>query len=120
LRPSSSLRYGRIVFAWIADRNGYNKLRPAIVLVPDEEITTNRELILVAITTTFTVPPPEFCVPLPWHPRGHPVTRLTRRSAAVCDWLSVMLPDQIVGFGGDVPSKTMHLIQAKVRESGQG
>jgi mRNA-degrading endonuclease toxin of MazEF toxin-antitoxin module len=119
LRPSSPLRYGRIVFAWIADRNGFRKLRPAVVVVSDQELANDGELILVAITTTFTEPPPEFCVPLPWHPRGHPTTKLTKRSAAVCNWLSIIMPDEIVGFGGDVPAKTMQLIQARVRISGE-
>jgi mRNA-degrading endonuclease toxin of MazEF toxin-antitoxin module len=110
----AAIRYGRIVFAWISDRRGYAKLRPAIVVVPDNQITTDDELIVVAITTTFTDPPPEFCVTLPWHPRGHPVTRLNKRSAAVCDWLAVIMPDEIVGFGGDVPARTMQLIQSKL------
>jgi len=117
VRSSSPLRYGRIVFAWIEDRNGFTKLRPAVVVVKDEDITNDRELILVAVTTTFADPPPEFCIPLPWHPRGHPVTRLTKRSAAVCNWLSVTRPERIVGFGGYVPAKTMQLIQAKLRAS---
>jgi mRNA-degrading endonuclease toxin of MazEF toxin-antitoxin module len=93
------------------------KLRPAVVLTPNEEVASVDEFAVVAVTTTFTDPPPEFCAPLPWHPRGHPITRLTKRSAAVCNWVAPLKKDQIVGFGGDVPAKTMQIIEAKVPEN---
>jgi mRNA-degrading endonuclease toxin of MazEF toxin-antitoxin module len=114
VRPS--IRYGRIVFAWIRDRNGHGKLRPAIILTPDDEIPAAEELAVMAITTTFANPPPPFCVPLPWHPRRHPVTHLHQRSAAVVNWLAALTADDVVGFGGDVPPKTMRLIEAKLDE----
>jgi mRNA-degrading endonuclease toxin of MazEF toxin-antitoxin module len=114
LAPISSLRYGRIVYAWIPDRHGYKKLRPAVVLTSNEEIPAVEEFAVVAVTTTFTDPPPQFCAPLPWHPRGHPVTKLTKRSAAVCNWVAALKEDEIVGFGGDVPAKTMRLIEDRM------
>jgi mRNA-degrading endonuclease toxin of MazEF toxin-antitoxin module len=114
LASTSSVRYGRIVYAWIPDRHGFRKLRPAVVVLNDDEIASGGELIVAAITTTFTDPPPEFCVPLPWHPRGHPVTKLTKRSAAVCNWVAAIDMDLIVGFGGDVPAKVMQLIENKL------
>ncbi|MEA2709002.1 MAG: mRNA interferase MazF [Phycisphaerales bacterium] len=99
-RPS--IRYGRIVFAWIEDRNGYGKLRPAAILTSDEEIPDAEKLVVAAITTTFADPPPPFCVPIPWHPRGHPVTHLNQRSAVVTNWLAMLATDNVVGFAGDV------------------
>ena len=111
-RPS--IRYGRIVFAWLEDRNGHGKLRPAVILTPDEEIADVESLAVAAITTTFGDPPPDFCVAIPWHPRGHPVTHLHQRSAVVTNWLRALTADDMVGFGGDVPAKTMRLIQAKI------
>ena len=110
----SSLRSGRIVFAWIEDRNGFGKLRPAVVITSDQELPTVERLVVMAITTTFPDPPPHFCVPLPWHPRGHPVTRLNRRSAAVVNWLATIGVDDVVGYGGDVPAKIMHVIDEKL------
>ncbi len=68
--------------------------------------------------TTFTDPPPEFCVPLPWHPQGHPVTRLHQRSAAVVNWLASILSIDVVGYGGDVPKKTMRIILEKLNQLG--
>lgn len=111
-RPS--IRHGRIIFAWIKDRNGYKKLRPALILTPDDEISPDAAIAVMAITTTFADPPPEFCVPVPWHPRGHPVTQLNQRSAAVVNWLADVGAADIIGYGGDVPAKTMRLIQAKL------
>ena len=85
-------------------------------MITDDEIATGGELVVVAVTTTFTDPPPDYCVPLPWHPRGHPVTKLSRRSAAVCNWVVAINPDEIGGFAGDVPAKTMRLIEDKLPE----
>jgi hypothetical protein len=114
--PSSrpSIRRGRIVFAWIKDRNGFAKLRPAIVLTDDEDLADADALTVVAVTTTFADPPPDSCIPLPWHPREHPVTRLNRRSAAVVNWLASLHPSDVVGFGGDVPARIMRAIQRKL------
>jgi hypothetical protein len=112
----SAIRHGRIVYAWIKDRTGHGKLRPALVLAEDDQISPHDELTVIAITTTFADPPPLFCVALPWHPRGHPVTRLHQRSAAVVNWLSLIHFSDVVGYGGDVPSKTMRLIEQKLDE----
>src|SRR5437870_4372201 len=96
------------------DRNRHAKLRPAIIITEDSEISPDADLVVMAITTTFTDPPPEFCVPLPWYPRGHPVTRLQQRSAAVVNWLSSIRASDVVGYGGEVPAKTMRVIRAKL------
>jgi hypothetical protein len=69
---------------------------------------------VVAVTMTFANPPPSDCVPIPWHPRGHPVTQLRQRSAAVVSWLASIESSDIVGFGGNVPEKTMRQIQTKL------
>jgi hypothetical protein len=110
------VRHGRIIYAWIADRNGFTKLRPAIVLTPEDEIAEAEQLSVMAITTTFPNPPPPFCVPLPWHPRAHPTTRLHKRSAAVVNWLASIWTDDIIGFGGDVPAKTLHIIHERLNQ----
>jgi mRNA-degrading endonuclease toxin of MazEF toxin-antitoxin module len=112
----SPLRYGRIIYAWISDRNGNAKLRPALVLTPDREIESDVEIVVVAITTTFTAPAPSFCVELPWHPAGRVGTKLTRRSAAVVNWLATISGDDVVGYGGDVPASVMNIIQQRQRD----
>ena len=109
------IRYGRLIYTWINDRNGYGKLRPAVIITPDDEIAEATPLVVMAVTTTFPDPPPAACVALPWHPNTHPVTRLRQRSAAVVDWLARIEPGDITGFGGDGPRKTMYQIEAKLR-----
>jgi hypothetical protein len=109
-----SIRCGRIIYTWIEDRNGFGKLRPAIVMTEDIEIDNDTELVVMAITTTYADPTPAVCVPLPWHSRGHPITRLHKRSAAVVTWLASIFPRDVVGYGGDVPVSTMRLIRAKL------
>jgi len=84
----------------------------------DDDISAEADLTVIALTTTFTNPPPDFCLPVAWHPRGHPVTRLQQRTAAVVNWLSRIRPTDIVGFGGEVPSKTLQKILAKLEEIG--
>ena len=112
----SDLRYGRIVYAWIADRNGYKKLRPAIVLTDTSGTDEVVDIVVIAISTTFPEPPPDNCVLLPWHPAGRSRTELRKRSAAVVDWLAILRDDDIVALGGLVPEKTMRRIQEKLAE----
>jgi mRNA-degrading endonuclease toxin of MazEF toxin-antitoxin module len=114
-----ALRYGRIIYAWIADHNGHAKLRPALILTPTGQISEHGPIIVAAITTTFPDPPPANCVQLPWHPGGRAVTRLRQRSAAVVNWLSSIESGQVVGFGGDVPTRVMNAIQQKLHAADQ-
>jgi hypothetical protein len=86
------------------------------ILTPDSEITPDESISVAAITTTFADPPPAFCVPLPWHPAGGVGTALKRRSAAVCNWVAAIHPADVVGYGGDVPTRVMDVIQRKIAE----
>ena len=106
-QQQARLRRGRILFAAVRDRNGYTKQRPCLVLTPTDKIGPDEPLVVMAITTTFKVPPPEDCVELPWHPRGHPVTRLHKRSAAVIGWYDEIAVADVLGYAGDVPPKIM-------------
>jgi hypothetical protein len=110
------LRYGRIVYTWLTDHNGYSKLRPALVLSLSAEITEHSQLVVAAITTTFADPAPQFCVPLPWHPSGNCGTALRQRSAVVLNWLATIQFQDVVGFGGDVPARVMNIVQARLAE----
>jgi hypothetical protein len=56
-RERPPLRYGRIVFAWIADQRGFSS--PALVLTPDDLIDDSASIVVAAITTTFPEPPPK-------------------------------------------------------------
>ena len=112
----SALRYGRIIYTWMADHHGHGKLRPAVVLTPDHQIAADQKIVVAAITTTFTDPPPHYCVKLPWHPNGTTSTKLRSRSAAVANWLAVISDSDVVGYGGDVPKKHLAQIQRLIDE----
>jgi hypothetical protein len=72
----------------------------------------------MAITTTFSDPAPDHCIELPWHPRSHPETHLTRRSAAVLGWYDQIEADDVLGFGADVPARIMIQLLKRVDEAG--
>jgi hypothetical protein len=110
MRARPELRQGRIVVAWISDRKGWQKLRPAVILTEDDSIQRDPEFVVAAVTTTFADPPPPNVIPLPWHPRGHPVTGLTRRSGVVTDWLVVLRDEDVISLGGDVPARVLRKI----------
>jgi mRNA-degrading endonuclease toxin of MazEF toxin-antitoxin module len=112
----AAIRYGRIVYAWVSDRNGYAKLRPALILTPDVSLDSASPIVAAAITTTFPEPPDRHCVKLPWHPSGRVSTGLRQRSAVVTNWLATISPGDVVGYGGDVPRRIMDDIQRKLTE----
>jgi hypothetical protein len=120
LRPETpSLRRGRIVLAAVEDRNGFRKERPCVILTPTHDIREGGALVVLAITTTFPSPAPPDCVELPWHPQGHPVTRLRRRSAAVIGWYDEISASDVLGYAGDVPARIMLDILARVEAQGE-
>jgi mRNA-degrading endonuclease toxin of MazEF toxin-antitoxin module len=104
---------GRIVWSEIADANGIRKLRPAVIATPTNRITPGGTLDVVAITSRLSQPLPDDHVLLPWHPQGHPRTRLNRRCAAVCTWVARIRDTDIQDLGGLVPASLMLSILAK-------
>ena len=109
------LRRGRIVWADVRDQRGSLKRRPAIIITATSAIKPERPLAVIAITTTYPDPPPADHVELPWEARRHPVTRLTKRSAAVVSWFGKVKADEVEPIG-DVPTKQMKMIEAKLAE----
>lgn len=106
------LRYGRLVWTVVKDRNGFRKKRPGIIVTPTDDIDVHVPLVIVAVTTSFSDPPPSDVIELPWHSDPRRVmTRLARRSAAVPAWLETIYPDEIDSFGGDVPAHIMAKIE---------
>src|SRR5437016_8564218 len=117
-QPRPHLRRGRIIWASVHDRNGFRKRRPAIILTPTEQIPAGESLEVIAITTTYGDPAPQDHVELPWHPRGHPRTKLNKRAAAVLTWIDRIDANDIQGFGGDVPPKLMVAILDQLKSLG--
>jgi hypothetical protein len=105
---------GRIVWAEIADANGIRKLRPAVVVTPTDRLSPAGPIDIVAITSRLPDPLPDDHVLLPWHPRGHPRTRLNRRCAAVCTWLGRITEADVQDVAGIVPTSVLSAILTKV------
>jgi hypothetical protein len=53
-------------------------------------------------------------VKLPWHPTGHPITKLKRRSAAVCDWIVPIQSEDVQSVSGQVPVRLLIQILERV------
>jgi len=115
-RHHPQLEQGSIVWVDIADPRGVRKRRPAVILSASDEKLPDAPVEAVAITTTFPDPIPHTHIELPWHPKRHPATGLTRRSAAVCSWLVELRPSQAVEPEGYVPTNVMLRIVERVAE----
>ena len=103
-----NLRRGSIVWALIRDPRGQNpKRRPIVIVTPSDEIEVDKLVAGVAVTTTATDPPPPECVELPWDASGKSATGLTRRSCAVCNWVTKVLAADVEPSAKYVPQATM-------------
>ncbi len=114
------LQRGQIVVAWVSDPQNRNpKRRPLVIVTATEDIKPDEPFLAVAITGTFSQPLPGDHVALPWHPKKHPKTGLTKPSAAVCSWLESITAADVEAHKGRVPDKELLLILTKVKEYGQ-
>jgi hypothetical protein len=111
---TAPLRFGQIVWAELADANGIQKMRPAVIVTPDDQIPTADSLEVVAVTSWLPQRLPDDHVLLPWHPRGHPRTGLNRKCAAVGTWLARVHPRDIQSAAGLVPGPVLLEILSKM------
>ena len=110
---SRKLFYGQIVRIRVA-RHGNEKLRPVVIVTPNESISENETIVGVAITGTPN-PPTGFDVPLPWHAQGQSRTGLDKPNAAVCCWFVIFKATEIVDTLGHVPPALMLGIDDAIR-----
>lgn len=108
------LELGRIVWADVADPNGNVKQRPAVVVSATETIRPGSPIRVVAVTSRVSELLPADYVLLPWHPQRHPRTGLNRRSAAVCNWVCTIMPDDVKDLAGVVPGECLFEILSKI------
>ena len=81
---------GSVVWVELADRNGFRKVRPAVVISPTTTISPGQPVRVVAITTRLPVPIPADYVLLPWDRAGKARSGLRRNCAAVTTWLATV------------------------------
>ena len=113
MNMAAKIRLGQIVWAEIADANGFRKARPVAVVTATDEITPTCELDVVAITSSLPDPLPDDHFLLPWHAQRHPRTDLNRKSAAVCSWVAVISASDVQSIAGEAPSPLLLQILAK-------
>jgi hypothetical protein len=104
------LEQGLIVWAEVADANGFRKARPGIIVSAPHERSEKLEndkleYDVVAITSRIPDPLPDDYILLPWHPNRHPRTGLNRKCAAVCSWVRTITLADIHDFAGVVPGR---------------
>jgi hypothetical protein len=111
---SIHLRQGDIVWADVPDPRGARKIRPLVIITADSDMLLDKPVVGVALTTTIPDPAPADYVELPWFPKGHPTTGLTKRSAAVCSWLVELKPTDVRQVKGSVPTLILETILERV------
>jgi mRNA-degrading endonuclease toxin of MazEF toxin-antitoxin module len=110
---SAGIFYGQIVRIRVA-RHGREKLRPVVVVTPNDAIADGTPLVGVAITGT-PAPPTGFEVSLPWQAQGRSRTGLSKPNSAVCCWFVTFNAADIIDVIGHVPPEPMERIEEAIR-----
>ena len=123
---SGSYRHGRILYAYLRGATGKMQRHPAIILdatadiIPPERFDPRKTRLpntihVIGVSTKHKFYDAEY-VQLPFSASGHAVTKLREDCGAIIGWYHrITIPDDLIGFGGDVPAPTMHHINAAVR-----
>ncbi len=105
--------YGQIVRIRVT-RHEKEKIRPVVIVTPNEEMVKGTPLVGVAITGT-PDPPTGYDVPLPWHAQGRVRRGLDRPNAAVCCWFVAFDAMDIMETIGHAPPEDMRSIKEAIR-----
>jgi len=105
---------GSVVWADIADANGFRKSRPAVVVTATADIAAGCPLRVVAITTRLPSLLPDDHVVLPWDPQGKARSGLRRRCAAVACWQAEILVDDVQQVVGMLPPSVIAELLGKI------
>jgi mRNA-degrading endonuclease toxin of MazEF toxin-antitoxin module len=110
---------GRIVWADFLDTAGNQTYaHPAVVLTNKEEIDAGVLIFVAVVSTKLHLSKAEHQIPLPWtaRPGGHPVTKLNKKCAVVCNWIRSIQEKDILSYAGVVPNETFQAVLARVSE----
>lgn len=116
-------RQGRLIWAWLRSGSQKKERHPAVIISADSEIIQPERfdprkdidkvnaVAVVGVSTQFKRYPPY--VPLPYLSAsgGHPTTKLTEECGACIGWYDwVILEDDVIARGGDVPAPELERI----------
>jgi hypothetical protein len=93
-------RQGDVVTARVIPLRGETKIRPVIILSRD--IDAAHPVHILAISSSFEVPPVSRYVFLPFDPAGKCHTGLRKKCAAVLDWQTLVPLSDILEWKGNI------------------
>jgi mRNA-degrading endonuclease toxin of MazEF toxin-antitoxin module len=112
-----ALRQGLIVLADVP--GAQHNPRPVVIIKPPSGSDPKDTVFVTGISSIVDNPPSAHHVLLPYHPKGHPRTGLSKRCAAKCDWSFAIEQQRIVGVKGYVPVAYMKSILEQLTLLGQ-
>jgi mRNA-degrading endonuclease toxin of MazEF toxin-antitoxin module len=99
--------FGQIVLAWIDDKDGAFKDRPAVIIDDNIDLMADNEIQVVAVSTSQRGRCPYYHIKVHHDDQLDPDTGLCYSSWAKCNWVRYPKPPRIVRSLGHMPSATM-------------
>ena len=104
---------GSVVWAELADANGFRKVRPVVVVTATADIAVGRTMRVLAITTRLPSPMPDDHILLPRDRDGKARSGLRRKCAAVTTWQAEINADDVQQVVGHLPPAVMSELLTK-------
>jgi PemK-like, MazF-like toxin of type II toxin-antitoxin system len=114
VNPHRYPQLGSVVWAELADANGFRKVRPAVIISPTADVLVGKPLRVAAITTRLPDPLPQDYVLLPWDRQGKARSGLRRKCAAVATWLAEIPVKDVQQVVGVLPATAVGELLAKI------
>jgi hypothetical protein len=114
--PLPTLKQGDIVLAQIPDEEG-KKIEwphPAIILNKAADISPDKKIAVVAITSKFNHPLEKGEFLMPWRPENHPETGLWFKCIARCAWRPIIDYSVIIRRLGFTPRSILEEIAVEM------
>ncbi len=109
-----TFEYGQIILAPFDDGHGNTKIRPTLIISPNDQILPGGPLRVVCISTQIEDPCPSYHVKLPWQNPRHPRTGLNKPNVAKCDWREQIGPAAVIRVLGFAPAAHLARIEEEL------
>jgi hypothetical protein len=87
----------------------------AIILTTQEEHEAGAPIVAVVVSSKLHHEPEDEMVLLPWAKGGHPQTKLSKKSAAICRWIVQVEESNIASYGNLIYGRLLQDILECVR-----
>ena len=109
---------GRVIWLDVTDPQGNPAgEHAAVILTTKDEYEAGEAIKAVVISSKLHHAAKDRMVELPWSRGRHVYTGLSKRSAAICDWVVNVRKDHIREYAGRIYGKWLHEILAKVKST---